>query len=291
LKEILLNVGMDLGLCAKESGAENLQLTLKGRLLAGAAADVDMTRDKVKYWLQDRYFKAWLSDASSEAAHPDTFRDISTDKDSVALSQTVLKSYAQDWKGIADFLPIKKTLLQLSSLAPPLVVVDIAGGTGSLLCDVASSLPADSNISLTCLERPEVVAFAKIGNVPSSPVINFSIGDIFKGPLPRADLYLLSRVLHDWDDFRAEQILRRIHKYSKAGATLSVIDRCATSENMHSLLSLHMYQLQKAFERTSSQWLTLFKKTEWIVVDRSTFHEHEIFILEKTNDGRDASTR
>jgi hypothetical protein len=30
LKEILLNVGVDLGMCAKESGAENLQLTQKG---------------------------------------------------------------------------------------------------------------------------------------------------------------------------------------------------------------------------------------------------------------------
>ena len=53
--------------------------------------------------------------------------------------------------------------------------------------------------------------------------IEFVEGDFFES-VPRGDVYMLSTILHDWDDERAAAILRTIRAAAPPEARLLVID-------------------------------------------------------------------
>lgn len=101
-------------------------------------------------------------------------------------------------------------------------VVDVGGGTGSLL---AAILQAHPEIHGTLVDFPRTVAnaaetFAAAGVSERVTVV----GQSFFEPLPAgADLYLLSRVLHDWPDPEATDILRRCAEAVAAGGRVVVV--------------------------------------------------------------------
>ena len=233
-------------------------MTDKGRLVFDPNS---ITRDRLRYWLQDRFVSAWLGKCAS--IEPDVFAEIASQPELVASTQRVLNSYAEeDWRGIGEVLP--------NELLKSEVIVDLGGGLGSLLEEVAKSVSEQQR--LICLDRPEVIALSR-----SSSRIEFQCADLFSGPLPLADYYLLSRVLHDWPDDKAKLILDRIPSPS-----LCIIDREVDSNvNRHSLLSLHMYLIQRAHERTREQWNLLFAETGWSVHSRQSFSGHSIMLLKR----------
>jgi SAM-dependent methyltransferase len=87
-------------------------------------------------------------------------------------------------------------------------VVDVGGGTGSLLAAILAARP---HVTGTLVELPRAAAaagevFAAAGVTGRATVTVQSFFD----PLPAgADVYLLSKVLGDWPDAEAEAILRR----------------------------------------------------------------------------------
>jgi 2,7-dihydroxy-5-methyl-1-naphthoate 7-O-methyltransferase len=87
-------------------------------------------------------------------------------------------------------------------------VVDVGGGTGSLLAEI---LRAHSGVRGTLVDLPATVArsgavFQKAGVADRAT----AAGQSFFDPLPAgADLYLLKSVLSDWSDREALAILRR----------------------------------------------------------------------------------
>ncbi|KAJ1435659.1 hypothetical protein B484DRAFT_265579 [Ochromonadaceae sp. CCMP2298] len=317
-RQVLRNVAVDMGLLKPPTasagdhtgdhcaGADGLELLQRGELLGDC-----VTAARCRYWLQDRYLGAWLSDtacsasassassasassasassasassassasaSSASASAPsaacapqlDTFRSIAADAVAVALSQRVLASYAEtDWQHIAEHLP-RELLRGVTAIA------DLGGGQGALLRALAPLLP-DPSVRLICLERPEVVQAAQAQSAEWGGV-SFEPGDLFSGPLPAADVYVMSRVLHDWDDTRAKKILRRVRSCCGSDSRLVVVDRAA-GENLHSLLSLHMYHLQRSCERTEAQWAELFADTGWEVQQQTPLGEHLIYTL------------
>jgi len=272
LEKILYNISEEMGLISKDGLTGNtFQLSKKGLLLS----EGNIAGDRCRYWLQNRYLTKWCGvQSESEDVQPDVFRDISFDSKAVELSQRVLNSYAvDDWSGIADKLPIRGDA--------PIAIVDVGGGQGALLHALESSAQLHSASTLQCVERPEVVRIAQ-SNVVNSRV-QFQVGDLFQGSLPQANLYLLSRVLHDWNDERAVTILNHIHDSSPDNSQLCVIDRVCDSENKHGLLSLHMFLLQQSHERTQSEWEILFERALWHVQEHRNFNNHRIFILNKVH--------
>ena len=249
---------MELGLLTFDGDQQKYRVTDKGRLVFDPNS---ITRDRLQYWLQDRFVSAWLGKLNS--IEHDVFAEITHQPEFVALTHRVLNSYAtEDWRGISHVLP--NELLQ----SP--VIVDLGGGLGSLLKELAKSVSEKQR--LICLDRPEVIALSQ-----SSTRIEFQSADLFSGPLPAADYYLLSRVLHDWPDDKAKSILDRIPSPS-----LCIIDREVDSTaNRHSLLSLHMYLIHRAHERTREQWDRLFGETGWSVHSRQSFSGHTIMLLKR----------
>jgi hypothetical protein len=91
-------------------------------------------------------------------------------------------------------------------------VVDVGGGTGALLRAVGERAP---QADLLLFDRPEVVAGSPLPSVA---------GDFFTAVPPGADAYLLSRVLHDWDDGDAARILRTCRTAMRPDSTLLVVE-------------------------------------------------------------------
>jgi hypothetical protein len=90
-------------------------------------------------------------------------------------------------------------------------IVDVAGGEGDFL---AAVLAANPEAGGTLFDLPDIVVTAgrtleRAGVADRCAVVG---GDMFESVPPGADLYLLKRALHDWDDERAGAILRSIHR-------------------------------------------------------------------------------
>ncbi|NXW10595.1 ASML protein, partial [Fregetta grallaria] len=93
---------------------------------------------------------------------------------------------------------------------------DLGGCTGALAHELVQIYP---NLKVTVFDLPEVIAnisyFQPSGQHTAQ--VTFVSGDFFKDNLPEADLYILSRVLHDWPDEKIHMLLSKISAVCKPG--------------------------------------------------------------------------
>jgi hypothetical protein len=102
-------------------------------------------------------------------------------------------------------------------------IVDVGGGSGTLLAAVLQSCPEAEGV---LFDLPEVAAagsaaIAKAGLDGRCEVVG---GDFFTSVPDGGDAYVLSWILHDWDDERATAILRNCRAACAAGAHLLVVE-------------------------------------------------------------------
>jgi hypothetical protein len=124
-------------------------------------------------------------------------------------------------------------------------VVDVGGGQGALLVSILSRTPEALGV---LFDLANVIAAAS-GVIAASGLADrcdLIAGDFF-GQVPiGGDLYLLKRVLHDWDDERAAAILRACRAAMNAHSRLLVIEHVMAPGNARSwgkLLDLQMLVL------------------------------------------------
>ncbi|MEU9451598.1 methyltransferase [Streptomyces sp. NPDC048277] len=101
-------------------------------------------------------------------------------------------------------------------------VVDVGGGNGALLGRV---LRAHTHLEGVLLERPEALAAARAQLADLAGRCTFTDGDFTESVPADGDVYLLSRVLHDWPDDRCTTILRHCARAMRPGAHLLVVER------------------------------------------------------------------
>ena len=92
-------------------------------------------------------------------------------------------------------------LAKLESFASAKRVVDVGGGNGALLRRLLDARPGLEGVLFDRVETIDA-ARGKTGDR-----IELVAGDFFES-LPPGDVYLLSWILHDWDDEKAARILR-----------------------------------------------------------------------------------
>jgi hypothetical protein len=130
------------------------------------------------------------------------------------------------------------------------LIVDVGGGNGSLLVELLRRRPGPRGIVFDLPEtnRDESALGDKI---------EFVAGDFF-ARVPPADVYILSTILHDWDDRQAAAILRTIHAaVPGGGARLLVIDAVVPPGNEPhggKWLDLLLLALFSGRERDERQW-------------------------------------
>jgi ubiquinone/menaquinone biosynthesis C-methylase UbiE len=86
-------------------------------------------------------------------------------------------------------------------------IVDVGGGSGALLAAILKAVPQATGV---VFDLPGVAAGARsyLASVGVIDRCDVMAGDFLSDALPAADMYLLSHVLHNWDDAHCVTILR-----------------------------------------------------------------------------------
>jgi O-methyltransferase domain/Dimerisation domain len=140
-------------------------------------------------------------------------------------------------------------------------LVDVGGGHGQML---ASILQAHPTLHGVLFDLPHVVAGASplldgAGVADRCEVIG---GDAFKAVPEGLETYLLSRVIHDWDDERAIVLLARCHQAMKPQGKVLLVERVILTGSTPQVLVLEsdvqMLVLSSGGrERTDAEYLAL----------------------------------
>ncbi|XP_055086797.1 probable bifunctional dTTP/UTP pyrophosphatase/methyltransferase protein isoform X1 [Periophthalmus magnuspinnatus] len=121
---------------------------------------------------------------------------------------------------------------------------DLGGCTGAIAHELTKANP---QMSVTVFDLPAVIEMRdrfQPQHLDKDHRVSFMAGDFFKDDLPKADLYVLARILHDWADDKVEILLSKIAEVCKpgCGVLLSEIflneDRTGPSRGLLQALSM-----------------------------------------------------
>lgn len=134
------------------------------------------------------------------------------------------------------------------------VVVDVGGGNGALLVELLRRRPGLRGI---VLDVPETVR----DEDALGPEIEFVEGSFFEA-VPPGDTYVLSGIIHDWDDEAATAILRTIRAAAPRDARVLIPETVIPPGNEPEggkWLDLLMLVLAGGRERTQLEWRALLE--------------------------------
>ncbi|MFC0109686.1 methyltransferase [Kibdelosporangium aridum] len=144
-------------------------------------------------------------------------------------------------------------------------VIDVAGGNGELLKQILRGAP---HLRGTLFERPDAVASAKANLDSVLDRCSVVGGDFTDGVPEGGDVYLLSRILHDWDDQQCQAILKRCAASMPRDAQLLIVERLLPEDDSPSLAvawDVHMLCNVGGRERTISHYRTLLAEAGFTV--------------------------
>ncbi|MFO0577957.1 MAG: methyltransferase [Polyangia bacterium] len=135
-------------------------------------------------------------------------------------------------------------------------ILDAGGGLGTLL---RTLLAAHPHLRGVLLELPAVAAQVEIP-VHLSERMTVRSGDLFAPWAQQADAVILARVLHDWPDDAAKEILLRAREALAPQGRLYILDRVLPADlPMYGLLDLHMLLITGGRERSQQDWQALLR--------------------------------
>jgi O-methyltransferase domain/Dimerisation domain len=150
-------------------------------------------------------------------------------------------------------------------------IVDVGGGDGTLIASILNAHPQARGI---LLETPHVAESARRRLVAAglSERCDVVVGDYFRAVPDGGDIYLLSWIIHDWDDERSISILKNCHQAMQSGGKLLLLEEIIPGVNetsMSKLYDLHMLVMMTdggGRERTEAEYRKLlanagFRKT------------------------------
>ncbi|MFO0800840.1 MAG: methyltransferase [Gemmataceae bacterium] len=137
-------------------------------------------------------------------------------------------------------------------------IADVGGGHGLLLTTILKAAPKSRGV---VFDLPGVVAGAEptIEAAGLSDRCTTQAGSFFDAA-PAADLHLMKHIIHDWNDEKATQILRRCRAAVRSGGKLVLLEMvipAAGGDPMGKLLDLEMMVLCDGKERTEAEYATL----------------------------------
>src|SRR6266545_2323627 len=102
-------------------------------------------------------------------------------------------------------------------------IVDVAGGNGGLLGTILAATPAARGI---LFDTEHVIAAARDGLRERGLLDRCELagGNFLESVPSGGDVYVLSRILHNWDDVRCQTLLTNCYKAMEAGAALLILE-------------------------------------------------------------------
>ncbi len=138
-------------------------------------------------------------------------------------------------------------------------VVDVGGGNGAML---ALLLQANPGLKGIVFDQPSLADEAAdvLANAGVTDRCRFEGGDFFEAGPVGADVYLLSAILHDWDDDRCRTILAGCRAAMGTEGRLLLVEYVLPAGNVShpgKVMDLVMLGLLTGRERTEAEWRAL----------------------------------
>lgn len=176
----------------------------------------------------------WLSEHPEQAA---LFQ-----RAMVALSQGSNEAVADAY----DFKPFTR-------------IVDVGGGHGQLLSEILARTP---HLSGVLFDLPSGVAAAHKRAGENLSRTEFIAGNFFES-VPGGDVYVIKKVIHDWDDERAAAILRNCRKAMLPNGKVLVAETLVPpgdEPDQIKGIDVVMLAITGGLERTEAQYASLFDR-------------------------------
>jgi hypothetical protein len=174
----------------------------------------------------------WLADHPDEAA---LFQ-----RAMIALNQGSNEAIAEAY----DFGPFSR-------------VVDVGGGHGQLLSAILTRHP---HISAVLFDLPSGVQMPRSGAEGSLPRTEFVTGSFFDSVPQGADVYVLKKVIHDWNDKQAAVILRHCRDAMTPHGRVLIAETiipAGDEPNPIKLIDANMLAVTGGLERTEAEYASL----------------------------------
>lgn len=152
-------------------------------------------------------------------------------------------------------------------------VVDIGGGNGGLLIELLGASPQSRGV---LLELPDAVRQAQLRLADAGVADRVEcVEGTFFDPVPTGgDAYVLSRVLHNWNDENATRILRRVHAAMGPDSRLIVLEELLPPDNeaagagraAAAMVDLLMLVTLEGCDRTEAEYRNLLVKNGFDVI-------------------------
>ena len=138
-------------------------------------------------------------------------------------------------------------------------LVDVGGGHGHLAAALLDRFPG---LEAVVYDLPHVVAgapktFAEAGVADRAEAV---AGDFFQSVPEGGDAYVLSMVLHDWDDERSAEILGNIRRAMDPAGRLFIVDAvipAGDTPHLGKLIDMVMLAILPGRERTEAEFAGL----------------------------------
>ena len=180
---------------------------------------------------------------------PDIFSDLVKDESRRKAHHIMLQSYARH-----DYANVPEAM----ALNGDECIVDAGGGLGVLASSLVDQYP---KLRVLLLDKPEVIEQA-ISTDRLSDRIKGVAGNLFDPWCIEADAVVLGRVLHDWNDSDALDILRHARAALSPGGRLYIVEMVLSANGVAGrLCDLHLLMATGGQERTATEYKRLIEKS------------------------------
>jgi acetylserotonin N-methyltransferase len=142
-------------------------------------------------------------------------------------------------------------------------LVDVGGGTGHLAIEACRAY-AGLNATVFDLEEASPLARTKIAEAGLLDRINVVDGDFFVDPLPKGDVYVFARTLHDWPEARVIELMIKVREAIPPNGLFliaeAILKEDRSGPEYAQLQNLNMLTIADGKERTFEQYAELLKE-------------------------------
>lgn len=238
-------------------GVDNnrFDLTPVGRMLQSGA--VGSVRNRV-IKMGEKNYHAWGSLLHSVTTGEAAFDHL--------FGASIFQQHAQApeeersfYEEMDDSMPLVRAAIAAYDFTGARRIVDVGGGHGALIAAVLNSYPEANGV---LFDLPHAVAGGRACLEAAGLADRCEIvaGDFFESVPDAGDVYLLSRIIHDWTDERSIAILGNCRKAMAEGGKLLLVEFVMPSARQSffsTLLDLNMLVMTRGRERTEGEYRAL----------------------------------
>ncbi|NWK84725.1 hypothetical protein HYE69_07885 [Staphylococcus sp. GSSP0090] len=165
----------------------------------------------------------------------------------------------------------------------PLSFVDIGGGRGELMVKILNYFTNSKGVILDLNFVEEETTALMRGNVVTER-LKFKTQNFFNNYTIKGDIFILSKVLHDWQDEQAINILNNIKENMKPNSRIWIIEELLPVENTDNIYdkymdALNIWILCGGIERNYHDFEKLLEKTG-LKIERTHHINGNLYLLD-----------